>query len=238
MEHNLGQDSVPAPGSFDKSRVLNVKPLRTLVPVFPSPSNPSSSSAPQGGAPFVCVSPSGPFPSGVAPFYPFFISPESQRLSEQNAQTPTGQRVSATPISSAVPINSFRTPTGAANGDVGGSSRRNNRSRGQFTEEDSYVEMNEVDADDGTGDGRTRRRQKRAKGRRASVSGSVDVDPDALANEILKSMNPAVFDILNQPDGSRDSVAYTLMIYEVLKESLDKLKRQQKKPVLEQSGLI
>ena len=85
----------------------------------------------------MCVSPSGPFPSGVAPFYPFFISPESQRLSEQNAQTPTSQRVAAGPISTAVPINSFRTPTGAANGDVG-SSRKNARSRGQITDEDGH----------------------------------------------------------------------------------------------------
>lgn len=217
MEHNLGHDSVPAPGSFDKSRVLNVKPLRTLVPVFPSPSNPSSSSTPQGGAPFVCASPSGPYPSGVAPFYPFFISPESQRLSEQNAQTPTGQRVPAGPISTAVPINSFRTPTGATNGDVG-SSRRNNKSRGQLTGEDGYV--NEVDAEDGTGDGQGRRKsQKRGRPKR-SGNASGNVDPDAVANDILKSINPTVFDALNQPESTRDSVAYTLLIYEVLKRKL------------------
>ena len=228
MEHNPGQDNVPPPGSLDKSRVLNVKPLRTLVPVFPSPSNPSSSSNPQGGAPFVCVSPSGPFPSGVAPFYPFFISPESQRLSEQNAQnaqTPTAQRVPAGPISAAVPINSFRTP----NGDVG-SSRKSSRSRGQFTDEDGYdnVEMNEVDAEDGTGDGRLRRRQqKRTRGRRGG-SASAEVDPDAVANDILKSINPIVFDTLSQPDGSRDSVAYTLMIYEVLRRKLGQIEETSK----------
>ncbi|XP_061355991.1 histone-lysine N-methyltransferase, H3 lysine-9 specific SUVH1-like [Gastrolobium bilobum] len=250
MEHNFGQDSVPASGSFDKSRVLNVKPLRTLVPVFPSPSNPSSSSTPQGGAPFVCVSPSGPFPSGVAPFYPFFISPESQRLSEQNAQTPAGQRVPAAPISTAVPINSFRTPTGATNGHVG-SSRRTARNRGQFTEEDGYsnVEMSGIDAEDGTGDRRSRRksqknvemgeidtgdgtgdgrskRKKTAKERRGGGSGGDD--SDALANDILKTINPVVFDVLNQPEGSRDAVAYTLMVYEVLRRKLGQIEETTK----------
>ncbi|XP_015970772.1 histone-lysine N-methyltransferase, H3 lysine-9 specific SUVH1 [Arachis duranensis] len=213
MEHNLGQGNVPPPGSIDKSRVLNVKPLRTLVPVFPSPSNPSSSSNPQGGAPFVCVSPSGPFPSGVAPFYPFFISPESQRLSEQNAQTaqtPAPQRVG--PISAAVPINSFRTP----NGDVG-SSRKNSRTRGQLTDEDAYAEVQDVDAEDGTGEGR-RTKQKKPRGRRPG--GTAVVDLDQVANDILNSINPIVFDVLKQPDGSRDAVTYTLMIYEVMRRKL------------------
>lgn len=219
MDHNLGQDPAPAAGSFDKSRVLNVKPLRTLVPVFPSPSNPSSSATPQGGAPFVCVSPSGPFPSGVAPFYPFFVSPESQRLSEQNAQTPTAQR--AAPISAAVPINSFRTPTGATNGDVGSSRRK---SRGQLPEDDNFVDLSEVDGEGGTGDGKRRKPQKRIREKRCSS----DVDPDAVANEILKTINPGVFEILNQPDGSRDAVAYTLMIYEVMRRKLGQIDEKAK----------
>ncbi|CAJ1917330.1 unnamed protein product [Sphenostylis stenocarpa] len=225
MEHHFGQDTAHASGSFDKTRVLNVKPLRTLVPVFPSPSNPASSSSPQGGAPFVCVSPSGPFPSGVAPFYPFFISPESQRLSEQNAPTSTGQRVPATPISTAVPINSFKTPAGAANGNVG-SSRKTTRSRGQVTvtEEDGYnnVEIVEVDGDEETGTGRSKRKlQKKMKGQQSGGPG--DIDPDAVAADILKSLNPMVFEVLNQPDGSRDSVAYTLMIYEVMRRKLGQI---------------
>uniref|UniRef100_A0A368UGF2 Histone-lysine N-methyltransferase, H3 lysine-9 specific SUVH1 n=1 Tax=Glycine max TaxID=3847 RepID=A0A368UGF2_SOYBN len=179
----------------------------------------------QGGAPFVCVSPSGPFPSGVAPFYPFFISSESQRLSEQNAQTPSGQRVPAAPVSTAVPINSFRTPTGAANGDVG-SSQKNTRSRGWVTEEDGYsnVEIEEIDADEGTGTGRSKRKSnKKTKARQSGGSVSVDVDPDAVAADILKSLNALVFDVLSQPEGSRDSVAYTLMIYEVMRRKLGQI---------------
>lgn len=228
MDHNLGQESVPA----DKSRVLNVKPLRTLVPVFPSPSNPSSSSNPQGGAPFVAVSPAGPFPAGVAPFYPFFVSPESQRLSEQHAPNPTPQR--ATPISAAVPINSFKTPTAATNGDVGSSRRKSRTRRGQLAEEEGYDNTEVIDVDAETGGGSSKRK-KRAKGRRASgaaTDGSgvvaVDVDLDAVAHDILQSINPMVFDVINHPDGSRDSVTYTLMIYEVLRRKLGQIEESTK----------
>ncbi|CAL0323325.1 unnamed protein product [Lupinus luteus] len=207
MEHNFGQDFVPAPGSFDKSRVLNVKPIRTLVPVFPSPSNPSSSSNPQGGAPFVCVSPSGPYPAGVAPLYPFFVSPESQRLSEQNAQTQAGQRLHAGPISTAVPINSFRTPTGAKNGGA---------------------EMNEVYADDGTANGSHKRKPgKRGRKPKGAGGAPTNVNPEAVANDIFESINPLVFDALSQPE-SRDSVTYTLLVYEVLKRKLGQLEETSK----------
>ncbi|KAG6628419.1 histone-lysine N-methyltransferase, H3 lysine-9 specific SUVH1-like isoform X1 [Carya illinoinensis] len=65
MEAGSGYNSVPPSTSFDKSRVLDVKPLRSLKPVFPS-----ASEIP----PFVCGPPNGPFPSGFTPFYPFSVS--------------------------------------------------------------------------------------------------------------------------------------------------------------------
>ncbi|GFZ09361.1 SU(VAR)3-9 homolog 1 [Actinidia rufa] len=67
MEQGLGSESIPASGSVDKSRVLTVRPLRSLVPIFPSPPGMSSISSPQA-SPFVCVPPTGPFPPGVAHF--------------------------------------------------------------------------------------------------------------------------------------------------------------------------
>ncbi|KAL3568897.1 hypothetical protein D5086_028787 [Populus alba] len=110
----------PGEGSIDKSRVLNVKPLRTLTPVFSAP--PNSNSFPQGSAPFVCVPPAGPFPPGVSPFFPFSGIP--------NQSVPSGDH---TPISSAVPINSFRSaepPSArAANGNAGSSRRANRNNR-------------------------------------------------------------------------------------------------------------
>lgn len=235
MDHNLGHDSVPTPGSFDKSRVLSVKPLRTLVPVFPSPSNPSSN-AQGGGAPFACVSPSGPFPSGMTPFYPFFMSPESQRLSEQNAHT-TGTTPAA-PISTAVPINSFRTPPSAATNGDAGSSRRNSRSRAQVADEEGYNNVDEIDAEDGSS---KRKSRKRATGKRSSFAAAgrgsggdglvrVDVDLDALGVDVLKSINPAVFDMLNQQVGSRDSVSYTLLVYQVLRRKFEQVEEISREP--------
>ncbi|CBI32864.3 unnamed protein product, partial [Vitis vinifera] len=105
MEQSLGSDSGPA----DKSRVLNVKPLRCLVPIFPSPPN-FSPFSPGQSAPFVCANPSGPFPSGFAPFYPFFSPTDSQRPPEQNSQTPFGaddNEYSETPNQNAQYLSSF-----------------------------------------------------------------------------------------------------------------------------------
>ncbi|KAL3585154.1 hypothetical protein D5086_012021 [Populus alba] len=123
MEESAGE------GPIDKSRVLNVKPLRTLTPVFSSPSNSSSFS--QGSAPFVCVPPAGPFPPGVSPFFPFSGIPNQS----------SGDH---TPISSAVPINSFQSPEPlrrAANGNAGSSRRVNRNNRG--VEEDGISQDEE-----------------------------------------------------------------------------------------------
>ncbi|KAL8136357.1 hypothetical protein V2J09_002358 [Rumex salicifolius] len=61
--------SGPSAIKLDKSRVLDVKPLRTLVPIF---SNPPES------PPFVNLTPLGPFPSGFTPFYPFSVTQQAQ----------------------------------------------------------------------------------------------------------------------------------------------------------------
>ncbi|XP_062113854.1 histone-lysine N-methyltransferase, H3 lysine-9 specific SUVH1-like [Humulus lupulus] len=160
MEQTIGEDSTPVSGSFDKSRVLDVKPLRCLVPVFPNAPNVSTFTTPQGAAaPFVCATPSGPFPNGVSPFYPFFNSSDSQRHPEQhtpasvpNQSAPPPFGFNSTTISNAVPINSFRTPssatagrnqsTGVANGNAR-SSKRMTRSRAQTQPQSSAAEEEE-----------------------------------------------------------------------------------------------
>ncbi|KAJ6392969.1 hypothetical protein OIU77_022447 [Salix suchowensis] len=76
-----GNNSTP---TIDKTRVLDVKPLRALVPVFPS-----SSEAP----------PYGTYSSGFSPFYPFSAPQGSQATPDLNQQTHT------TP---AAPLRSFR----------------------------------------------------------------------------------------------------------------------------------
>lgn len=72
------------PTYVDKSKVLIVKPLRTLRPLFVS-----SAQAP----PLFSSSPSGPFPSGFTPFYPFSMngeSPESNQADEMDVDGVNG----------------------------------------------------------------------------------------------------------------------------------------------------
>lgn len=78
----MGSQSVPAPGSFDKSTVFDIKPIRCLVPRFPPPSTISS------------------FPSGFSPFYPF------PALDSLNLTPPSNIAVP-----SPVPVSTFRAPT-------------------------------------------------------------------------------------------------------------------------------
>ncbi|CAH2074093.1 unnamed protein product [Thlaspi arvense] len=115
-------------GSYtDKTRVLDIKPLRSLKPVFPS-----GNQAP----PFVCAPPFGPFPPGFSPFYPFSSSQANQHTPDLNqAQNPPQHHPQYTPqhqpqyqppqfqpqISSepslVSPLRSFRSPD-TSNGDV------------------------------------------------------------------------------------------------------------------------
>lgn len=111
MEGGSGYNSVPS--SSDKSRVLDVKPLRCLKPVF--------SSTPQG-SPFVCAPPNGPFPPGFTPFYPFSVQQGSQASPDLNHQNPSPMQ---TPVGHMpAPLRSFRSSqqpefSGAFNGDAG-----------------------------------------------------------------------------------------------------------------------
>ncbi|KAA8517847.1 hypothetical protein F0562_015321 [Nyssa sinensis] len=249
MEQGLGSESIPTSGSFDKSRVLNVKPLRCLVPIFPSAPGFSTSQ----GAPFMCVPPTGPFPPGVAPFYPFFVPTESQRPTEQSPQA--GHYGFSNPIPSPVPITSFRTPqagaaasnqfSGAANGDTG-LSRMNSRNRrvgiqsrqeGIVMDEDGYSDsqnqsdqylssfsMHVTDAEDTSKvAGQKGRSQRRTRsGRQVNLSMS-DVDIDSVANSFLTSFNLTVFDSIRGADGDIESVAYILLIYDLLRKRISRI---------------
>ncbi|ONH94527.1 hypothetical protein PRUPE_7G021100 [Prunus persica] len=250
MEQSLGQDSVPGFGSFDKSRVLDVRPLRRLVPVFPSASSSSSFSTPQGAAPFVCASPAGPFPPGVSPFFPFYISAESQRPPEQNQQTPSGignqntPFVFNNPISNAVPINSFRTPpsstarvtpnqyTGTSNGDTT-PSRRITRSRAQpqsqsgIAEEDGF-NTSVTDGENTRKGGRSKSKfqsQKRTRGGQDINVALPDVDVDAIVDNILTSYT----DTFRHADGNKESVGYALVFYDLLRRRITQLEEMKEK---------
>ncbi|KAL9252602.1 Histone-lysine N-methyltransferase, H3 lysine-9 specific SUVH1-like protein [Drosera capensis] len=122
MEASAGPGVVPLADRYDKSRVLTVKPLRTLVPMFPNPPE---------APPFVCSSPFGPFPSGFSPFYPFSTAQGARAPldgEDLNYGDPSEDGDFQTPAA-AVPLRSFGPQMGAAgyfsgasNGDMGGSS--------------------------------------------------------------------------------------------------------------------
>jgi len=88
MEGGMGQNSVPLHGSIDKSRILDVKPLKSLIPIFPM-----SSQAP----------PPGHFPSGFSPFFPF----GAPQQAPTEVVTPKGAAIPT-------PIRAYRTPQGVA----------------------------------------------------------------------------------------------------------------------------
>ncbi|KAF3562371.1 hypothetical protein DY000_02019749 [Brassica cretica] len=94
MEGNFGSYT-------EKTRVLDIKPLRTLRPVFPS-----GNQAP----PFVCAPPFGPFPPGFSPFYPFSSSQHTPDLNQ--AQNPPQHHNNNSEPSLVTPLRTFRSPNG------------------------------------------------------------------------------------------------------------------------------
>ncbi|CAJ2638680.1 histone-lysine N-methyltransferase H3 lysine-9 specific SUVH1-like protein [Trifolium pratense] len=84
MEEGLGHNSVPPPGSIDKSKILDIKPIRSLIPVF--------SMNPQ-------APPSGQYPSGFSPFFPFGGPHDSSTTGAKRRAMPT-------------PLRAFRSPLG------------------------------------------------------------------------------------------------------------------------------
>uniref|UniRef100_A0A1J3F769 Histone-lysine N-methyltransferase, H3 lysine-9 specific SUVH1 n=1 Tax=Noccaea caerulescens TaxID=107243 RepID=A0A1J3F769_NOCCA len=103
----------------DKTRVLDIKPLRTLRPVFPSGNQ---------TPPFVCAPPFGPFPPGFSPFYPFSSSQSNQQHTpdlnqahippqSQPQYTPQHQPQNSSEPSLVTPLRSFRS-SDTSNGDI------------------------------------------------------------------------------------------------------------------------
>ncbi|RAL49202.1 hypothetical protein DM860_014420 [Cuscuta australis] len=72
MDQGTTSNSVPQDDSIDKSKILDIKPMRSLIPVFPSANGMSSAATPQP-SPFTCVPPVGPFHPGVPLFTHFWL---------------------------------------------------------------------------------------------------------------------------------------------------------------------
>ncbi|GAA0139559.1 histone modifying enzyme [Lithospermum erythrorhizon] len=231
------------PESIDKSKILEVKPLRCLSPVFTSASG-SSVSNPQASSPFHCVPPGGPFPPGLAPIYPFMRSNESQR---------TGQPY-GNDIASPVPLNAFRTP-GSAKGGMGRGKRGRPRKvpvgvvgdsggysdlMNQSDQNVSGYDVHETDAEDASNSGKRKTRLQK----RQSVPIS-DFDEVGVVNSLLTSFKLMELDIAKNDFGDRELVDRVLLVYDLLRkkimlhdESRDSLPGVTRRPDLKAGNLL
>ncbi|KAL9273287.1 Histone-lysine N-methyltransferase, H3 lysine-9 specific SUVH1-like protein [Drosera capensis] len=97
------------PSNIDRSKVHTVKPLRSLVPVFVYPPADASSSYLSGqGPPFLYAPPSGPFPQGYAPFYPFCLPPQHQQAYQHNVRNAAGASNPGGPSEFNYPVHSSK----------------------------------------------------------------------------------------------------------------------------------
>ncbi|XP_052173061.1 histone-lysine N-methyltransferase, H3 lysine-9 specific SUVH1-like [Diospyros lotus] len=252
MDQGLDSESVHMSEPFDRSRILNAKPLRCLVPIFLSPPGPGMPSvSPPQSAPFMCAPPKGPLPPGLASFYPFFLPTEPQSLAaDENLQTPFGVPNSAVPcgfknsVQSPVPITSIRAPmphaSGAVNGDTGPSRHSRDRTAGIQTQpqgavanedgysdspnqSDQYLNSFNMHATDAVDTSRAGRRRGNYRKRTKSDQATHDVDIDLVANKFLTSFNLTGFDTIGQADGDSELVRYVLMIYNLLRRRISQI---------------
>ncbi|GAB2277721.1 hypothetical protein Dimus_012424 [Dionaea muscipula] len=215
MEASAGQSSVPAASAFDKSRVLDVRPLRTLVPMFPNP--------PQA-PPFVCSSPFGPFPSGFSPFYPFSaaqgaqVTPEAEdQQGDPHLRAPNQDGGFETPAA-AVPLRSFGTPqmgagahfSGASNGDTSSSLGIGG---------DGFTHSGKRSAPRQRGSNSFQK-----KGRKVRDPASAEAAKRALQNSAL-GLSPA-----QKEDGDREVVKYVLLKFDAIRRRLSQLEDSKEAP--------
>ncbi|XP_071737602.1 histone-lysine N-methyltransferase, H3 lysine-9 specific SUVH1-like [Rutidosis leptorrhynchoides] len=211
MDRTFGSDSMPS-GPVNKHTVLTVKPLRCLVPVFPV--QPDSNAPPTSN--FASVPPTGPFPPGAAPFFPFYSSNGSQNK-------PGSGR--GHPIPSPVPISSFKSPV-SKNGDVG-SSRRTTRAH-TLADEDDYSQSdgfeNSFDRDNVEigSDGNVKKQTVRRKTRNSGEN-VPDVDLDPIVAQLLRDFNLLEIDTRRQADSDKEYVDHVLVVYNLLRRKIAQL---------------
>ncbi|XP_073276109.1 histone-lysine N-methyltransferase, H3 lysine-9 specific SUVH1-like [Primulina huaijiensis] len=200
MDQNLRTELNPHSGSVDKSKILHVKPSRCLVPVFPNPPGMSSVTTPQP-SPFVCVPPSGPFPSGVHPFYPFLASNNSQQATFGATSQP-GNLGFGSNIPAPIPLNSFRIPTPKANGNAAQRKR------------DLSGCANVEDVNSG---------KRKSRSRKRGAGKGDDFGVDSLVDSLLTSFKLKEFDDFRRSNGDKDTVETILLVFDLLRRKLTQL---------------
>lgn len=200
MEGGSSHNFVPPSAGFDKSRVLDVKPLRSLMPVFPA-----ASQAP----PFPCMPPFGQTPNGYSPFYPF--QPQGSQTSP-NLNSPSPMRTPTGPMPA--PIRSYRAPapSGALPHDF---PEESNGERGSS--------MGGAEVDDGYFDAHLGSSSSRKKSTKASSSRKKKKksgDGDSLTNNGSGVNFVSVMSPFQVEDGNRELVNYVLMNFDALRRRI------------------
>ncbi|XP_015876149.2 histone-lysine N-methyltransferase, H3 lysine-9 specific SUVH1 [Ziziphus jujuba] len=188
---------------FDKSRVLDVKPLRCLKPVFPNASQ---------GPPSA--------PHGFAPFYPF-SAPQGSRnppdLNEENPPPPMHPTFGPIPA----PIRSYRNPNHfpeGLNGDVDSTMDTNGDAGFLFARRPSNAKGS-VGNDNGSSQGSGSSRRKPKKKREDSESGTlIDLSKGGASSEFPVCISP-----FNREDGNREMVNYVMLTFDAVRRRLSQI---------------
>lgn len=228
MEDSLGPDSAPSV-PIDKNKVFAIKPLRCLVPIFPSQGGASSSATQQ--SPFAFVAPTGPFPPGAAQFFPFVAPIESHRQGGSAPNPPNNEKPYAIP--SPVPLNSFRTPAPApppppADNGAKLTTRRSSKNitpyDDGYTQSDGYENGFTIDTEDSSDAIKRKRKiRKTVKGAQAVAVSSSEVDIDPLVNHLLKSFQLLDIDTMLQADSNHELVQRVVLVYNLLRRKITQL---------------
>ncbi|KAM5551206.1 histone-lysine N-methyltransferase, H3 lysine-9 specific SUVH1 [Rosa sericea] len=198
---------------IDKSRVLDVKPLRTLMPVFPT-----GAQAPNFG----CMPPFGHTPNGFSPFFPFSAPPQAtQHSPDLNHVNPPGIQTPAGHMPA--PLRSYRAPnpSGALPHDFREDSNGDGESSmGGTANEDGYFDGHK-DVAAHRGSSSSRKKTNRASSSRKKVKKSGDADALVFVGNKGSSVNfVSLISPVQLEDGNRELVNYVLMNFDALRRRI------------------
>lgn len=227
MEHSLNPQSNHQPGSIDKSKVMDVRPLRCLIPLFPNPPGMPNVPTPHA-APFACVPPGGPFPQGVQPFYPF-LAPNDPQHTGYGSQNQQGNFGHGGTIPAPVPLNTFRTPVAKPHGRRGRPRKNFNPSKPVVLEGDGYGDsqndqyVNEFGLHTTDAEASNKSVRRRGRPRKRKPGDGDEIDVESIVNSFLALFKLNGFDDFRRASGDRDTVGTILLVFSLLRRRLTQL---------------
>ncbi|CAH8359406.1 unnamed protein product [Eruca vesicaria subsp. sativa] len=199
MEGVPGINTVPNPNYYDKSIVLDVKPLRSLKPVFPNGNQ---------GPPFVGCPPFGPSSSTEhSPFYPFGAQQPTHDTPDLN------QTQDTPPPSFVTPLQSYREPT-VSNGPSSSSGTKKRVGRPKKT-----TVSNDPSSSSGIKRGPGRPKGvSNAKKKEKTVSNETNLDVQVV-KRFITDFNSGI-SVPEREDGTGDLVSSVLMRFDAVRRRL------------------